>query len=120
LWHVDSFLYTVVEHGADIPTSTVLVGDAVHWGVSFGVAVILSAVVVYAMLRNYNHALLLSVWLLGTSIVLSLVVIVAMTLPMESLCGELVPTWTNTFDLGKPWELNDAAKRPSELECGID
>jgi len=101
LWHVDSFLYAIVKYGADLPTSTLFVGEAVHWGVSFGVAVIFSAVAVYAMFHNYHRALLLSVWLLGTSIVLSLVVMVTMTLPMEKLSGEFVPTWTNTFDLTK-------------------
>ncbi len=117
LWHLDLFM-NFLNSGANLPTSTIFVGEAVHSGVPFVIAALFSAVAIYTMLRHRGRALSLSAWLLCISIALSLGTMGAMTLPMVKLCGEFVPRWTSTFEVAGPRSLNELVRLRTELKCG--
>ena len=95
VWYTDAF----AQLGADLPTASFFVlkvsGNLI---VPFGIGAIFTTVILYEFFRKTNRAILRSVWLLCISTALSLVVMVAITLPMLKMCGEFLPERPNTFE----------------------
>jgi len=115
VWYADA----LAQFGADLPTTSVFILKASgNLIVPFGIAAVFTTVILYEFLRKTNRAILLSVWLLCISTALSLVVMVAITLPMLNMCGEFLPGRSNTFESTGLENKRDAALLLAESRCG--
>lgn len=115
VWYTDVF----AQFGADLPTASFFVLKASgNLIVPFGIAAVFTTVILYELLRKTNRAILLSVWLLCISTALSLVVMVAITLPMLKMCGEFLPERPNTFESTGLENRRDAVLLLAESRCG--
>ena len=87
LWHGDAY----GRFGADLPDATQFAVSSARAGLPFIVAALLSAVLIWQIFRPGPRRVLVAAWLLCVAIGYASLVMVAVTLPMVTMCGEFVP-----------------------------
>ena len=92
LWHVSTY----AEFGRDIPVFTNMVASSVRAGLPFILATLFTAVVGYQILRLSYRPVVVTAWLLCTTIACSSFAMVAMAAPLITMCGEFLPTLPTT------------------------
>jgi hypothetical protein len=92
LWHAEMFN----AFGADHPALTVRVIQGAEMGLPFYIAGLLSAFTLFLLFRKGKVTIVPATWLLIAATFGLALVLVALTLPMTRMCGEIVPGSVNS------------------------
>ena len=93
LWHANFFS----ESGGELPRLTIIILETIEMGLPFMLAGLFSVPAIYYTIQQPERLYASSAWLLCYYIGYVLATIVAITLPIMTLCGEFVPGQSGIF-----------------------